>query len=74
VHHVDAVHILQSICGVNQLNESVTLTSASYGAIAHELSTVNSLIILYELIDVTVIHPLGYHRESVVFQSRTDKR
>ena len=58
MHHVNAVHVLQSICGIDQLNESVTSVSARFGTFTHELDAINPLIVLYELVDAPVVHPL----------------
>ena len=42
--------------------------------ITHELDRVNLFGIPHELVDATMLHPLGDHRESVSFQIHTDKR
>lgn len=45
-----------------------------WGVVAHELGTINPLVILYKFIDVAVIHPLGDHGEPVSFHIHADKR
>ena len=74
MYHVDAMHILQSIRSVGQLNKSVASISAIYGTVTHELSTIDPFMILYKFVDVAVIHPLGYHRKPVLFQVHTNER
>ena len=73
VHHVDVMHVLQSIRGINQLSKLVTFTSQTNGQVTHELDTINPFVIFDELVDIPVIHPFGYHRESVMLQDHTDK-
>lgn len=45
-----------------------------YSAITHKLDAIDSLVILYEVVDVTIVHPLRNDREYVPFQVHTDKR
>ena len=66
------MHVFQSIYGISQLNESVTSISTNYSAITHEQDTIYPFILLHELGDVTVTHPLRYHREPFRFQIDTD--
>ena len=72
--HMNAVHILQPIDGIDKLSESVRSVPIWHGAITHELEMISSFMSPYELIDVTVIHPLRYHRKSALFQINTNKR
>ena len=45
---------------------TVTSVSTKYSAIAHELDSINPFVILYELVDVPMIHPLRHHGKSMV--------
>jgi len=40
----------------------------------HKLDSIDSVISFHELIDVTLVHPLGYHRKPVLFQIHTEQR
>ena len=73
VHHVNAVHVLQSIRGIGQLSELVTFVSQTNGRSTYELDAIGPCVILDELIDVPMLHPLGYHRKFVTLQSHADK-
>ena len=60
VHYAKAVHVLQPIRSINQLNEPVMSVSTKYCAITHELDTI------YKIVDVSVIHPPGHHGKSTI--------
>lgn len=74
VHHVNAVHVLQSTRSIGQLNESETSTSTEPTTITHELDAINSAMIVDEIIDIAVVHPFGYYREPMTLQIHPDKR
>ena len=73
VHHVDAVHVLQSIRSIDQLNKLVKHVSQTNGRTTYELGTISPIVLFYELVDITMIHPFGHHRESVMLQDHADK-
>ena len=74
VHHVNVMHVLQSIRGIGQLSKLATIASQTNGRITYELDTINPSVISDELIDISMIHPFRYHRESVMLQDHTNKR
>jgi len=41
--------------------------------VTYKFGTIDLLIIPDELVDITVVHPLGHNREPVPFQIHTDK-
>ena len=40
----------------------------------HELNPIDSIISPHELIDIALVHPLGYHRKPVLFQIHAEQR
>ena len=73
MHHVNAVHVLQSVRSIGQLSESVVSLPARSNTNAHELDTINPPIFLDKLTDITVIHLLRHHRKPTSFQIYTNK-
>ena len=67
MYHVEAVHVLQSVRSIDKLGWPITIVSAGRDVIAHELGAINPFIPFHKLDNVTVIHPFGYHGESVPF-------
>ena len=62
MHNAEIVHILQSVCNIDQLDD--TLVSLLRGQVTtYELGAVHMPILPNELVDVPVFHPLGNHRE-----------
>ena len=65
VNHPEAVHVHQTVRNVNQLNGAlVRLSEGGDRGTTHKLSAVYMSVLLDELVDVPVIHPLGNHRKS----------
>jgi len=52
MYHMKTVHVLQPICGVGQLDESVRLATTGYNATTYELYTIHSLMLPGVPIDV----------------------
>ena len=62
---MEVMHVRQAIRNVNQLNiTSAGLCGEDRGA-TNKLSAVYTRVLLDELVDVPVFHPLGDHRKSV---------
>lgn len=74
MYHTDAMHILQPVSGINQLNGSVAPASKRDNPMTYKLDTINPFMLLHEFIDIAVIHPFGYHRKPVPFQVHTEQR
>ena len=68
-----AVHVLQPVRGIDQLNKSVARGFAGDELMPYKLDTVNPFVPLHELVYVAIIHPLGYHRELVSCQVHTEQ-
>ena len=65
MNHAETVHVRQAICNVNQLNStSAGFYGGDRGA-TNKLSAVYVWVLLDELIDVPMFHPLGDHRKPV---------
>lgn len=65
--HMDAMHIFQPIRDIDELSKSDMSVFTGYNKITHELDTISPWMIIYKLVDIAVIHPLGYHRKPVPF-------
>ena len=39
----------------------------------HELDTIDSIKFLHEFVDIALVHPLGYHRKTMLFQIHTEQ-
>jgi hypothetical protein len=63
----EVVHILQTICHVCQLRSGSVekLARIEYIGGTHKSSAVCIIIFPNELVDVSIVHPLGNHRKSV---------
>jgi len=56
--------MLQTIRNVNQLSNTLG-RFASRGVVTYKLSTINLLILLDEIVDISIVHPLGNQSEPV---------
>jgi len=64
VDHAEVVHILQAICNTGQLN-SASVVPLRDQATTYKFGAVDMSIPLDELVDVTILHPLGYESKPV---------
>ena len=64
VGSLEVVQILQAIRDVNQLH-CISQLPVEIGWMTHEHRAVGVLILLNELVDVSIIHPLRNHRKPV---------
>ena len=61
------MHVCQATCNVGQLNrESVRLSESGDRGVAYKLNAVCMSVLLNELIDVPILHPLGDHGKSAL--------
>jgi hypothetical protein len=63
VNHTEAVHVHQAIRNVNQLNTTSARFCGEDRGATNKLSAVCAWVLLDELVDVPVFHPLGDHRK-----------
>ena len=74
VYHVRAMHVLQAVRNIGQLNGSVAPVSKRGSPATHELDTINPSMPLHKLVYIAVIHPLGHHCKPLRFQVHTKQR
>ena len=67
MHHVKAVHVLQSVRSIDELDWLITTVYVGGDVITHELDAINPFMFFHKFNDVTVVHPFRYHGESVSF-------
>jgi len=72
VDHVEVMHILQPICNTGQLS-GMSGRLLQDQVTTYELAAVHVLILLNELVDVSVFHPLGYQSKSVFVQRNSEQ-
>jgi hypothetical protein len=63
MNHAGAVHVRQAVCNVIQLNRISARFCGGDQRVTHKPSAVHMFVLLDELVDVPVFHPLGDHRE-----------
>ena len=57
---VKAMKILQPVRDIHQLRKTVRPVSVEMDVVTHELDPINFYVVLDELVDVTIIHPLRH--------------
>jgi len=65
VYHVEVVHVLQATRNVSQLNSRLSVMLLRGWVTTYKLGAVYILIPLDELVDVSVLHPLGNESKSL---------
>ena len=74
VNYAEVMHILQPVCNVDQLNGS-SVGRIQWGQVTtYKIGAIHFLIPLDEVIDVSVFHPLGNHREPVLVKGHPKQR
>jgi hypothetical protein len=63
VNHVEDVHVIQAVRNVNQLNRTSARHCGGDQGATHKRNAVHIFVLLDELIDVPVFHPLGDQRK-----------
>lgn len=71
MRHMKTVHVLQPICGIGQLHESVKSSTTEYNTTTYKLDTIHSLIRPDVLVDVPVAHPLRDHGKLIISKIRS---
>jgi len=66
MHHMKTVHVLQPICGIGQLDESVKLATTGYNATTYKLDTIHPLMLPDIPVDVPMAHQLRDHGKLTV--------
>ena len=72
VYHTKTVHVFQPGRSIDQLNRSVVPALTRYKSMTYKLDTIDPFRPLHELVDVTMVHPFGYHCKAVLFQVHTE--
>ena len=76
VDEVEAMKILQPVRNIHQLRRTVIPGSVEMNVVTHELDSIHLSVVLDELVDVTIIHPLRHQRKLrfLLVQRRAEQR
>ena len=60
---VESMKILQPVPNIHQLRKTVIPVSVEMNVVTHELDSIHLSVVLNELVDISIIHPLRHQRK-----------